>query len=130
MIDKGTEYKIPFEVTEDVFNGFINIFKDKNVLHTDENFAKEKGFASKVMHGNILNGFISYFIGECLPFNNVIIQTQEIKYSLPVYMNDKLELKATVEDYFESVKMLEFKFHFTNQHQKKVARGKISIGII
>ncbi len=130
MIEKGTEYKIPFQVTEEIYDGFIKIFRDKNPLHTDDNFAKEKGFTSKVMQGNILNGFLSYFIGECLPLKNVIIFSQEIKYSLPVYLNDNLELIAVVEDWFQSVKMVVFKFHFLNQHNKKIAKGKISIGII
>lgn len=130
MIEQGTEYKIPFSVTEEIYDGFIKIFKDKNPLHTDDKFAREKGFTSKVMQGNILNGFLSYFIGECLPLKNVIIFSQEIKYSLPVYLNDNLELVAVVEDWFESVKMVVFKFHFQNQHNKKIAKGKISIGII
>ncbi|HOY41626.1 MAG TPA: MaoC/PaaZ C-terminal domain-containing protein [Chitinophagales bacterium] len=127
---KGQEYTQLFQVTDKVYNGFIETFKDTNPLHTDDLFAKEKSFSGKVMHGNILNGFLSYFIGECLPQKNVIIQTQEIKYNLPVYLNDKLNFYAIVEDVFESVNTVEFKFYFSNENNKKVAKGKIQIGII
>ena len=82
------------------------------------------------MHGNILNGFLSYFIGECLPLKNVIIQTQQIQYSLPVYINDSLDLTVEVADVFKSVAAVELRFHFQNSEGKKVAKGKIQIGIL
>ncbi len=127
---KGQEFSYTFQVSDAVYNGFIEIFKDKNPLHTDETFAQSKSFNGRVMHGNILNGFLSYFIGECLPDKNVIIQTQEIKFALPVYLNDKLDFYAKIEDVYESVNAIEFKFHFSNSDNKKVAKGKIQIGII
>ena len=130
MITKGTEYKSVFSVTGAIYSGFIYLFKDNNPLHTDEEFARQKGFAGKVMHGNILNGFLSYFIGECLPFKNVIFHSQEIKYSRPVYLEDELTLTAVVDDYFESVKTIEFTYNFVNQNNLKVAKGKFSIGLI
>lgn len=116
---KGQEFSHTFQVTESVYRGFIEIFKDKNPLHTDEAFARSKNFQGKVMHGNILNGFLSYFIGECLPDKNVIIQTQEIKFILPVYLDDTLDFHAQIEDVFESVHTLELKFHFSNMEGKR-----------
>lgn len=130
MFYKGQEFIQKFTVDSTVYEGFIILFKDKNPLHTDENFAHSKKFESKVMHGNILNGFLSFFIGECLPTKDVIIQTQDIKYSLPVYLNDELEFKAIVDEYYESVNTVDFKYFFMNKFGKKVARGKIQIGII
>ena len=130
MMQKGDIFKQTFTVTDKIYQGFIEVFNDKNPLHVDNSFAVTKKFSSKVMHGNILNGFLSYFIGECLPLKNVIIQTQEIKYALPVYLNDKLELYAEIEDVYESVNTIEFKYYFTNLNNKKVAKGKIQIGII
>jgi 3-hydroxybutyryl-CoA dehydratase len=82
------------------------------------------------MHGNILNGFLSYFVGECLPLKAVLIQTQEIKYLHPVYLNDHLTLHAEISDVFESVNTIEFKYYFENQDKKKVARGTIQIGLL
>lgn len=119
-----------FKITDEVYHGFITIFKDQNPLHTDAQFATEKGFKSEVMHGNILNGFLSYFIGESLPTKNVIIHSQEIQYKNPVYLNDVLEFKATVIGFYESVNAVEFKFDFKNSDTKVVAKGKIQIGLL
>jgi 3-hydroxybutyryl-CoA dehydratase len=130
MLRKNTRFEIHFKISEDLHAGFIQLFNDKNPLHVDESFAVEKGFKGKVMHGNILNGFLSYFIGECLPIKDVIIHSQEIKYIRPVYLNDALTLTAHIHDFFESVNVAEIKFLFTNSESVKIAKGKISIGIL
>ena len=130
MIGKGDTFQHTFRVTPDVYNGFISIFNDHNILHTNEAYAQEKGFKSKVMHGNILGGFISYFIGECLPMDNVIIQTQEIRYYNPFYEGDELLLTAKVLDVYESVNTSEISYVFENTAGTKIAKGKVQIGII
>ena len=129
-IKKGDKFNEIFLVSENIYKGFISIFKDKNPLHTNREFAIEKGFRNIVVHGNILNGFLSYFIGERLPFKNVIIHKQEIKYHKPVYINDKLSFYAEVMNIFDELNVIEVKFFFNNQDCLKVASGKFQIGVI
>ena len=119
-----------FTVSGKVYEGFIDIFNDRNPLHTDDGFAQNKGFQKKVMQGNILNGFLSFFIGECLPTKNVIIHSQEIQYKLPVYQDDELDFEATVTGIHESVNTVEFSFRFFNSGKKIVSKGKIQIGLL
>jgi 3-hydroxybutyryl-CoA dehydratase len=130
VFNEGDTYEEHFIVSEEIYQGFLNLFKDQNPLHTSESFAVNKGFKSKVMHGNILNGFLSYFIGECLPDKNVIIHSQEIQYKLPVYLNDKIILLAQITGVYESVNAVNFNFNFKNIQAKTVAKGKIQIGIL
>lgn len=127
---KGQSFSRQFAVSEEVYSGFIALFKDRNPLHTDGTFAKQKGFKGEVMHGNILNGFLSYFVGECLPTKDVIIHTQEIQFKKPVYLDDQLQFEAVVQDVYESVRAVEFKFSFKNAAAETVSKGKIQIGIL
>jgi 3-hydroxybutyryl-CoA dehydratase len=130
-VKKGDIFSAEFCISEEIYTGFIQLFKDKNPLHTDAPFARSKGFTGTVMHGNILGGFLSYLIGERLPLKNVIIHSQEIKYMLPVYKDQELDLTAEVVGVYSSVNAVEFKFYFTEKNtQKQVAKGKIQIGII
>ena len=126
---QGDKINQEFVVDETVYNGFISVFKDRNPLHINEQYAKLKGFKDKVMQGNILNGFISYFIGECLPVKDVIIHSQQIQFSKPVYLNDRLNFEAEVIEVVESVKVVKFKFAFKNAEGIKVAKGEIQIGL-
>jgi 3-hydroxybutyryl-CoA dehydratase len=129
-MNKGDIFELRYAVTPQVRDGFREIFKDANPLHTDRAFARELGFTEEVMYGNILNGFISHFIGEALPVKNVIIHSQQIKFFKPFYCGDKLLLKAEIGEAVESVNAFIFNFAFSNQHGQEIARGKVQIGVI
>ena len=119
-----------YVVTEALHTRFIELFGDKNPLHVNDSFATSKGFRGKVMNGNILGGFLSHFIGECLPTKEVIIHTQEIQYMNAVYVNDVLNFEANVCGVYESVNAVEFKFVFRNGEGKVVSKGIFQIGLL
>lgn len=127
---KGDKFKLIFKITPAVYLNFQKTFKDKNPLHTDKEFAKKYGFEDKVIYGNILNGFISFFIGEKLPIKNVAIVGQEISYYLPIYVGQTLEFESYIESVHKSVNVEDFSFTFKNQKGLKVAKGKIQIKIL
>ena len=120
----------PFVICNNTYNKFIELSHDKNPMHTDAEFAISKGFKGKIMHGNILNSFISYFIGECLPSKNVLIHSQEIQFKKAMYLNDKINFVARVSGVFESVNVVEFKFEFKKSDFEIIAKGKIQIGLL
>lgn len=124
------EYQHKFVVTQAVYDGFQQCSGDFNPLHTQEAFAKSKGFSECVMYGNILNGFVSYFIGMLLPTPDVIIHSQDIMFKNPVFLNDELDFTAKVEDISEVVNTVIFKYAFRNAAGKLVARGHVQIGVI
>lgn len=124
---EGDVFNHEFTVSEKVYKGFIDIFRDENPLHTNAEFAAAKGFSKVVMHGNILNGFLSFFIGELLPTKDVMIVSQQIDFKKPVYLNDTLRFSAKVNEIHESVNLVEFKYDFVNATNTKVAKGTITI---
>jgi 3-hydroxybutyryl-CoA dehydratase len=127
-LSPGQSFTRTFAVTEAVYRGFLAAFNDRNPLHVDRAFAQSKGFASEVMHGNILGGFLSYFVGECLPFKDVIIHSQEISFRKPVYLGDVLELRASVEEVHASVGAARIRFEFVDAAGAAAARGRLQIG--
>jgi acyl dehydratase len=128
-MQEGLRISHQFSINSDIYKGFKKTFKDENILHTNEEYAQEKGFREKVMHGNILNGFISFFVGELLPDKNILIQKQEISFHKPVYLNDNLIFEAILSEVYESVNSFVFKFKFKNE-SGLVAKGKVQIGKI
>lgn len=126
----GDKFEESFVVSDKIQQSFIELSQDRNPLHTNSDFAINKGFKGRVMHGNILNGFLSYFIGECLPTKDVIIHSQEIQFKNAVFMDDKLSFSANVYEVYDSVNAVVFKYNFKNELSKVVAKGKIQIGII
>ena len=127
---KGDSFIQSFIASKEIHEKFIELFKDQNRFHTDTSFAVSKGFKDKLIHGNILNGFLSFFIGECLPYKNAVIHSQYIEYSRPVYIDDRLELFVKIAEVHESVNAIEFKYYFKNQDDVKVAKGKFQLGLL
>lgn len=127
---QGDKFKKDFLLSKKIYEGFLDTFKDYNPLHIDCQYARSRGFEDKVMHGNILGGFLSHFIGQCLPEKNVIIHSQSLQYIKPAYLKDRLFLEVTVSDFHNSVRTAELNFSFTNQNKQKIAKGKIQIGFI
>lgn len=125
----GDTFSEKFVITQDVYNSFKNTFKDFNALHTDDAYAQSKGFKERVMHGNILNGFLSRFVGELLPMQNTIIHSSHISYKKPCHLNDEVYLEANLVEVYDSVGAYLFKYKFLVRGEVK-AHGEIQVGLL
>ena len=112
LVEKSQAVEVIYHVTQDVYFGFQRICSDFNPLHTDEAFSKSKGFPERVMYGNILNAFVSHFVGMVLPTRDVMIQTQDIQFRKPVYLGDEIQLNSSQEDISEAVEIIKYKLKF------------------
>jgi len=122
-----------YQVTKAVYDSFQVCSQDRNPLHTDESFAKAKGFQGCVMYGNILNAFISHFVGMCLPTPHVIIQSQDINFHKPVFLNDEIVLEASIDTLSEAVNIVAYKLKFykvMETGRQLVAKGHVQVGLL
>jgi acyl dehydratase len=121
-----------YTVSQEVYDNFQRCSHDLNPLHTDQDFAKRKGFQSCVMYGNILNAFVSHFVGMLLPLKEVMILSQDISYHLPVYMNDEIALESSIDTVSEAVNAISYKLKFYRMGEKRqlVAKGHVQIGLL
>lgn len=120
-------YNLEFLVTEEIQEGFMMTFNDRNPVHVSDDYARQAGFDKRIMHGNILNGFISYFVGEILRDLNVVIIGQSINFYNPYYSNETLLFEAVLAEHSEAVNYISYKFKFLNKDNKKVAKGKVQL---
>lgn len=125
----GSEFNHSFRITAELVNNFQRLFNEANPIHHSRAYALEKGFTGRVVYGNVLNAYLSYFIGDILPVKNVIILSQEIRYSAPLYLDDAIIFKATLKDIYNGGRTLEFGFDFSRE-KTQVARGKFMLNII
>lgn len=133
FVEKSQALEITYHVTREVYNAFQKCSNDMNPLHTQKDFANKKGFPECVMYGNILNAFVSHFVGMALPSPDVMIQTQDIQFRKPVFLDDTITIKATPEDVSEAVEIINFKLKFYRPAGEKielVATGHVQIGMI
>ena len=134
LAEKSANIQYTYKVTPEVYYSFQRCSNDYNPLHTDEAFAERKGFKGRVMYGNILNAFISHFVGMLLPYREVMIQTQDINFHKPVYLNDEILLEAGIDTVSEAVNIINYKLKFRRIREdakpELVAKGHVQIGLI
>jgi len=133
FIEKAQNLEVKYKVTPKVYESFQNMCNDMNPLHTDLSFAQKKGFNKCVMYGNILNGFISHFVGMAMPSPDVMIQTQDIQFRRPVFLNDDILLVSSIENTSAAVEIVNFKLKFYRINTDKpelVATGHVQIGML
>lgn len=133
LAEKTASLSHVYQVTPEVYESFQHCSQDMNPLHTDEAFAKAKGFRGCVMYGNILNAFISHFVGMCLPTPHVMIQSQDINFHKPVFLNDEITLEVGIDTVSEAVNIINYKLKFyktTDTGRQLVAKGHVQIGLL
>ena len=133
LADQTAHITYTYQVTPEVYYSFQRCSNDYNPLHTDALFAKSKGFDSPVMYGNILNAFLSHFVGMLLPTREVMILSQNILFQNPIFMNDEIMFEAFIDNYSPTVNFIEYKFKFRRVKDEKkvlIANGHIQIKLL
>jgi len=112
MWDKYTEglsVEWPFSFSSKEMLTFAKLSGDFNPIHSDDKFAKSKGFKSSLVYGLLLSSQFSRLIGEELPDKNAILTGIQMNFLLPCFPGDILIFKANLSNKSESTYALEFK---------------------
>lgn len=126
----GQSESFEVTVTTEMMDSFLKISGDINPLHNDKNFAKEQGYADRVVYGLLTTSFISKLVGVLLPGEKCLLQGVEVKYLRPVYIGDTLLVTGVVDELHESVQRASIKVSISNQDNKKVVKGKAEVGFL
>lgn len=123
------EFKV--QITEKMQSDFREITGDINPMHSDETFAKEKGFENKLVFGMLTASFFSTLVGVYLPGKNCLFQEcKDIRFHSPVFVGDELTIKGEVIEIDDRFQRITIKATIRNQNQKKVCSGKLIAGIL
>jgi len=133
LAEQSEHLSYTYQITPEVYYSFQRCSNDFNPLHTDAAYANMKGFEEPVMYGNILNAFVSHFVGMALPVRNVMIQSQDISFRKPVFLNDEIVIESSIDTVSEAVEIICYKLTFSRIKDNKketVAKGHVQIGLI
>jgi acyl dehydratase len=110
-----------YRITAEVYSHFLAAFDDRSPIHVDEEYARSRGFAGRVMHGAILNGFLSHFVGVHFGGRQALLLAVDLRYSSPSYIDDVLEIRATITQKADAVRVVVVRLEIFN-----VARGELA----
>src|SRR5688572_18243656 len=83
QIEENFEFSRSYRIDETVYRALVEAFGDESPLHIDDDYARRSGFDRRVMHGAILQGFLSNFVGMHFPGKNSLILAVSLNYHQP-----------------------------------------------
>lgn len=128
-LDMQEEFKV--EITHKMQENFREITGDINPMHSNIEFAKQKGFDNILVFGMLTSSFFSKLVGVYLPGKNCLFQEcKEIKFHKPVFIGDVLTVSGTVVEIDERFRRITIKAIIRNQNNVKVCSGKLIVGVL
>lgn len=98
----GQTAQVSKTITETDVCNFAGICGDFNSLHMDEAAAENSVFGKRIVHGAFISALISTVLGMHLPGDKTIYLSQNLHYRRPVYLEDTVTAKATIQEIFEN----------------------------
>jgi acyl dehydratase len=124
----GMKVHHAYTITPLVYEHFLTAFQDHSPVHVDEAYARQSGFDGKVMHGALLNGFLSHFVGMIFPGKPSLLLAVDLRFSQPSFLGDALQLEATVSQKLDSQNVIVLDVTFQNLTRKTLAaRGRAQV---
>ncbi len=102
---------------------FSALSGDWNPLHTDDAYARESGFDSRVVHGILVAAPVSRMAGHLLPGRRCLLLGSRFQFPRPVYTGDRITYLATVRQVSEASRAVKVSVEATNQKDEIVLRG-------
>ena len=101
-LQEGLSIRRPYCITPEVYSSFLASSGDQSPIHVDEAYARQAGYPGRVMHGTILNGFVSHFIGMVFPGRRSLLLSVDLRYLQPCYLQDEIVLEASIAQKLET----------------------------
>ena len=127
---EGQRETFQYRLTPTVYEHFLDAFHDYSPIHVDDDFAKSRGFSGRVMHGSLLNGFVSHFVGTWFPGRFSLLLSVDLRFAQPSYLGDIIRMDTVVSQKMDARKIIVLDATLANESQNHLAaRGRIQVMI-
>ncbi len=125
----GQAFSFTVSLTTADVERFAQLSGDINPLHMDDDFARQRGFRGRVVHGLLLAGYLSKMVGVYFPGKHAVLHSVNINFLSPVYINDTINIECTVHQISVSTETLILKVVMKSMDGNTVVmRGKVQVG--
>ncbi|MDO9315471.1 MAG: MaoC/PaaZ C-terminal domain-containing protein [Burkholderiaceae bacterium] len=106
---EGLQACVDFSVTATQMQQFAELSGDFNPLHTDDEFARAKGFDGAVVYGALMVAKVSQLIGMQLPGRDSVWASVALDFRKPLYVGQAAQVEGVVTEVSESTGMVVLK---------------------
>ena len=94
----GQSYELVKTVTESDVYIFAGNCGDFNPVHLDQKYAESTPFRGRIVHGALINSYISTVLGMYMPGQGTIYLSQESHFLKPVMIGDTVSINVEITD--------------------------------
>jgi acyl dehydratase len=123
---QGLQAAIEFKVTAAQMQQFAELSGDFNPLHTNEAFARGKGFDGVVVYGALIVAKVSQLIGMRLPGRDSVWASISLDFRKPLYVGQLARVEGAVVDASASTGMVTLKLT-VRAADKVLAKGTAEV---
>ncbi len=98
MIKIGQKASLQKRFTAQEVVNFSAVSMDKNLIHTDPEYAKGTQFGQCIVQGPFVESMIGGVLGSQLPGSGTIYLSHETKFVKPVFINELVTANVEVVD--------------------------------
>jgi 3-hydroxybutyryl-CoA dehydratase len=124
---EGQRYAFSITVGKEDVIAFAELSGDKNPLHIDEEYCALTELKRPVVHGILINSYISRMIGMSIPGAGALWLKQSIEFRHPVFYNDTIEICAKIEKINHVLSVMSLSFEVINQMKITVLTGSADV---
>jgi 3-hydroxybutyryl-CoA dehydratase len=128
-LQAGASARVEFTVTAEDMIAFAALSGDHNPLHTDDAFARAKGFDGAVVYGALMVAKVSQLIGMRLPGRDSVWASLAMDFRKPLFVGQPAEVEGTVAEVSASTGMVVLKIA-VRAGGKVLAKGQAEVVLV
>jgi len=125
-LSEGLRAAVEFSVNSEQMRVFAELSGDANPLHTDEAFAKQRGFSGRVVYGALLVAKVSQLIGMQLPGRDSVWASIHLDFRKPLYVDQPATVEGVVANVSEATGMVQLELT-VRALGKVLAKGRAEV---
>lgn len=130
-LKEGAAASLRRVLTPELHEAVLRTFGDRNPLHTDDAYARARGFQGRLAHGTAVAGMISELVGLHLPGPGCLEHSMTLEFQSPVYVGDALLLTAELAQKSEAARTVVVKISVLNETTgKAAAAARVQAGVL
>ena len=109
---------------------FAKLVGDMNPLHMDDAYAQSTKFGRRIVHGMLVAGLSSRFVGMHIPGRRCLYLGETFAFKHPVFINDSLTVRGKVQSVSPATRVVRIALMITKSTGEEVLSGTADVQIL
>ncbi len=117
----------PFEINKNILELFVSASGDSHPLHTNQEFARTRGYPDVLVHGMCINARCSNFVAQEFVGSHGLLVSMSADFRVPVFCNEPLIWRAKVCRVEVAAEIIEIDWSVLRNNDISVQRGNACV---